>query len=347
MLPSACWGILPASQSSTLDLALDCTISSVRIVVFLIVTAALTAAPGSGVPNGTTSRFCVRFDQKPAVVRAACKQIPALRDQRVTNVEATNLLRRWGATWIDLSASSDTLLPPGWDHNNIDALNRLLRADAGGVYCAGTAWTMVKLYRAFGFEAWVYSYGMLDTPATHAVTLVRIGKTIVVQDAYLNYALTDTRGRPLDVRQALRLLRDRQPQLVRRDEPKLAAPRDILYGPKAYAASLKGAGWLGNNWPDSRRNMRACGPHPRGFKCSVAAVDYMRMLRFFWSSVLNAYPRLVTRLPGLTSSEKLKYLMAEPIGLSSVVDGWVTVGDAGTTRTSVLLREIVAAARRR
>lgn len=314
-----------------------------------MVAAALTsAALAMGASNATTSRFCVRLDQKPAVVRAACKQVPALRDRRVTDVEATNLLRRWGARWIDLAASEATLLPPDSAYNNIDVLHRAFRRDAGGVFCAGTAWTMVMLYRAFGFEAWMYSYGMLDPPATHAVTLVRIGKTIVVQDAYLNYALTDTKGRPLDVRQALRLLRNRKPQLIRRNEPKLAAPRDILYSPEAYTVSLQGGGWLGNNWSDSRRNMRACAPHRLGVKCSVAGVDYTRMLRFWWNSLLNdVYPQLVTRLPGVTYAEKLKYLMAEPIGLLSDLHGWVPVGDTGTTRTSVLLREIVAAARTR
>ena len=176
------------------------------------------------------------------------------------------------------------------------------------------------------------------------MTLVRIGKTIVLQDAYLNYALTDTKGRPLDVRHALHLLRNRQPQLIRRDEPKLAAPRDILYSPAVHSASLAGGGWLGNNWSDSRRNMRACAPHRLGFKCSLAGVDYTRMLRFFWTAVLDGSPQLVIRLPGTTHAEKLKYMMAEPIGLSSDVDGWVPVGDTGTTRTSVLLREIVAAA---
>jgi hypothetical protein len=318
--------------------------ASVRLAAFLLVAAALTTALASEPSHATTSRFCLRLDQKPAVVRAACKQVPALRNQRVTDFEATNLLRRWGATWIDLAASEATLLPPDSAYNNIDRLHRAFRKDAGGVFCAGTAWTMAELYRAFGFEAWMYSYGTLDPPVTHAVTLVRIGRTIVVQDAYLNYALTDTKRRPLDVRQALRLLRNRQPQLIRHNEPKLAAPREILYSPELYTVSLEGGGWLGNNWSDSRRNMRACAPHRLGVKCSLAGVDYTRMLRFYWRPLLNdVYPQVVTRLPGVTYAEKLKYLMAEPIFLSDV-HGWVRVGDTGTTRTSVLLREIVAAA---
>lgn len=66
----------------------------------------------------------------------------------------------------------------------------IYKANAGGVWCSGAAYTLQQAYSDAGYEAWVLSYGFQGSQSpllTHATTLVRVGDTIYLQDAYLNF----------------------------------------------------------------------------------------------------------------------------------------------------------------
>lgn len=63
----------------------------------------------------------------------------------------------------------------------------IYKANTGGVFCGGTAYTLQQAYSDAGYEAWILYYGFQLPLLTHSTTLVRVGDTIYLQDAYLNF----------------------------------------------------------------------------------------------------------------------------------------------------------------
>ncbi len=77
--------------------------------------------------------------------------------------------------------------------------------DKLAVWCYGTASTMMRVTRAFGYEAYVVNIGWNDDPehvTTHAVALIATpheGTEVwTVHDADYNYSFVDSDGGPLD-----------------------------------------------------------------------------------------------------------------------------------------------------
>ena len=66
----------------------------------------------------------------------------------------------------------------------------------GGVYCGGAAIMLSRVYKAAGFDSWLYDFGDIesDSPTTHQTTLVEVDGDVVLQDAYFNYEYVDSRG---------------------------------------------------------------------------------------------------------------------------------------------------------
>ncbi len=140
-------------------------------------------------PARSTGGLCARVSSPPKVVQDACHAIPELSSSGVTDAEATTLLRQWAAGWIDIS-SVKLLIEESYWEQDIDSLYRRFNANDRGVFCGGTAWTLMRLYNAFGLDSWIYNAGP-EPGMTHVVTLVRAEGNIIVQDAYANYTLTD------------------------------------------------------------------------------------------------------------------------------------------------------------
>ena len=85
-------------------------------------------------------------------------------------------------------------------------------ADVEGVWCAKTADVLSLVYRHLGYEAWTLHYGFRGPNlVTHAVTLVRTGSRIVVQDAYFNITYVNDSGDPLDLFDIAERLRNKNP----------------------------------------------------------------------------------------------------------------------------------------
>jgi hypothetical protein len=281
--------------------------------------------------------LCARVSSPSKVVRDACRAIPQLSRSDVTEVEATTYLRRWAAGWIDTS-SERLLIEESYWKQDIDSLYRRFKANDRGVLCAGTAWTLMRLYNAFGLDSWTYNVGIpggapLST-LTHVVTLVRAGGTIVVQDAYANYTLTDRTGRPLDIRRVLALLRERRADEVVRRGGKTR--KDILLTTDELARIRKAKT---EDWPwGPASNLPNCGEIRKGVsRCSVAGVGFHRLR--FWLAWNDAMRHL--RSEGLPPD--FLYLLTYPLGLSSDADGWTPPADSRATPTRALLDELLAA----
>ena len=277
--------------------------------------------------------LCARVSSPSTTVKAACRSIPELSRPGVTDAEATTLLRRWAAGWIDIS-SKRLLIEENYWQQDIDSLYRRFNANDRGVFCAGTAWTLMRLYNAFGLDSWVFDVGIPDSALTHVVTLVRAGGKIIVQDAYANYTLTDRRGRPLDIRRALKLLKARRADAVVTRGGTTSKDFLLTTGELAQIRKRKV-----ENWPWGRvSNLSNCGEIRKGVtRCSVPGVGFRRLRS--WSSWKDVKRHL--RRDGLPP--EFLYLMTYPLGLSSDADGWTPPADTRTTPTRALKDELLAA----
>jgi hypothetical protein len=266
-------------------------------------------------------------------VKAACRAIPELSRPGVTDAEATTLLRRWAAGWIDVSRRR-LLIEESYWRQDIDSLYRRFEADDRGVLCAGTAWTLMRLYNAFGLDSWIFDMGLPRSPLTHVVTLVRAGGKIIVQDAYANYTLTDRTGRPLDIRRVLALHEDRRADaVVIRGE---TTSKDLLLTTRELARIRKRKI---EDWPWGHvSNLSSCREIRTGVnRCSVPSVSFGRLRSWrHWNDVTRRLRR-----DGLPP--RFLYLMTYPLGLSSDADGWTPPGDTRATPTRALLDELLAA----
>jgi hypothetical protein len=286
------------------------------------------------VPTGeaTLSRggLCGRVSSPSKAVEAACRAIPELSRPGVTEAEATTLLRRWAAGWIDTS-SRRLLVEESYWQQDIDSLYRRFNANDRGVLCAGTAWTLMRLYNAFGLDSWTFNVGVPESPLTHVVTLVRAGGKIIVQDAYANYTLTDRRGKALDIRRVLALLRDRRAdRIVVRGE---RTSKDFLLTTNELARIRKRKV---EDWPWGRpSNLSKCGEIRKGVRrCSVPGVSFARLRSWsHWNGVMRHLRR-----DGLPPD--FLYLMTYPLGLTSDADGWTPPTDTRATPTRALLDEM-------
>jgi hypothetical protein len=278
--------------------------------------------------------LCSRVSSPSKAVKAACRAIPELSKPGVTDAEATTLLRRWAAGWIDIASSRKLVIEENYWKQDIDSLFRRFNANDRGVFCAGTAWTLMRLYNAFGLDSWIFNVGIRKSALTHVVTLVRAGGKIIVQDAYANYTLTDRRGRPLDIRRVLELLKDRRAEdVVRRGG---TTSKDILVTTDELSRIRKRKI---EDWPWGRvSNLSNCGEIRKGVsRCSVPNVSFGRLRS--WSHWNNVTRHL--RRDGLPP--QFLYLMTYPLGLSSDADGWTPPTDARATPTRALLDELLAA----
>jgi hypothetical protein len=171
------------------------------VTLCVLSTALFLASPLTPTTAGTPRQLLKRHLQD---------QIRVLRDPRTTDFEKVAALRDWAYSHVPTTNSEALTLEAlhGYQiyQEPLPKLFSRFSSLEGGFFCAGTAETLAKLYRLYGYEAYTYNMGSPDGHPSHVVTLVRIhdgGKSILsVQDAYLNYALV-RKGHPLGFRQLL------------------------------------------------------------------------------------------------------------------------------------------------
>lgn len=94
---------------------------------------------------------------------------------------------------------------------------QMYEQNTGGVDCSGAAYSLMKLYKQYGFEAYEYHYGDLKG-WNHVITLVKInykGKDILaIEDAFFNVTYTYADGSPIDFFIFLTLIKNNQENLI-------------------------------------------------------------------------------------------------------------------------------------
>jgi len=164
------------------------------------------------------------FFTDDALKESIVNEFPAW--DHLSDWERVSTLRHWAAQRIDMSSATLFLHDNASFHfyfQNVSVILDAFERNWGGVWCAGTAWTLKRLYELFGYESYYLATGdpgNSSYPAlTHAETLAYIdvnsSRILSIQDAYFDVSYTDREGRPLDYFQMLHLLRDQKHEEIK------------------------------------------------------------------------------------------------------------------------------------
>lgn len=141
-------------------------------------------------------------------------EIPGLSDH--DDWSAVQAIRQWASTHVDW-CSKELLLDqdPSFEFygKSAQVIFEAYSKDLGGVWCGGTAYSLMLLYRELGFNAWTLDVG-IPGAMSHVVTVVEVSYGGIakrsIQDATFNLTYTDLQGGPLDYREIVQLLAERR-----------------------------------------------------------------------------------------------------------------------------------------
>ncbi len=272
-------------------------------------------------------------------MQRACREIPELEQPGITDARAIVLLREWAfqrivvVVTVEKEGTPLLVAPDAWQLQASEYFE-LFDGKHAGVYCGDTAWILMRIYQAFGFDSYIYNFGIV--PATHVVTVVRLAGQLVVQDAFFNYDLRDEAGEPLELSSVLARLRRHQHGRVYRAEEEPFPDRTALMVDETHA-SLP-------TEPDgafvTAKQLSGCERMPAGHWC--CRISDHRWTRLRYDSVFGTGS--LARLEADGWLPHLEYLMMYPLGVSSAIDGWTSSDRiAEPTPTAALLRSICSA----
>lgn len=144
------------------------------------------------------------------------KEIP-ITSQDASDLKKVTALREW--VFLNVPTADSNMII---DNLSTIPLNKIpgririqiFREGLAGAWCGTTSRTLREVYNLFGYEAYDVNLGNTNIADTHVITIVKIKNEnkylFSVQDAYLNYSLTDKLGKPLDYFTVLALLRNRE-----------------------------------------------------------------------------------------------------------------------------------------
>jgi hypothetical protein len=179
----------------------------------------------------------------------------------------------------------------------------------GGVYCGGAAIMLSRVYKAAGFDSWLYDFGDIesDSPTTHQTTLVEVGGDVILQDAYFNYEYVDAHGMPIPFLDLISLIHGGIPPPAKEG----VADKDWLFQ-GLEEADL----WVGPN--------KTCHNTTTGVRC-IAIITLSRFLEMG--------PGMLDFLEQVGEPRRFEYLLLHPISLVSLYSD-------GAASAQTLLRDI-------
>ncbi len=277
----------------------------------------------------------------PAIVQRVCREIPELEQPEITDARAIVLLREWAfrrilavVSTVEKEGTPLLVAPDAWRMSASEYFE-LFDGKNAGVICGDTAWILMRIYQAFGFESYTYNYG-IGPAATHVVTVVRLAGQLVVQDASFNYDLRDEAGELLELSSVLERLRRHQHGRVSFAEEEPFPDRTALMDDETHASlPTEPAGAF-----VTARQLSGCERMPAGHWC--CRISDHRWTRLRYDPVFGTGS--LARLEAGGWLPRPEYLMMYPLGVSSAIDGWTSSDRiAEPTPTAALLRSIYSA----
>lgn len=185
-------------------------------------------------------------------------------------------------------------------------------AKGGGVFCGGTSIMLSRVYKAAGFNSWLYDFGELeaaDGETTHETTLVEVDGQVIIQDAYLNFEYVDPQGKPIPFLDVISRTAAGNPPT-----------------PKAGAANRP---WLFSSSDESEMYI----DHKEAMRCQDAAVGVTCPVTITLSRFFEVDSGILDHLEFRGYPRQMEYLMLYPIVLISMYSD-------GVPRAESLLNEV-------
>ena len=160
--------------------------------------------------------------ESPNLKEIVAAQYPEMKNENIDDLTKVNIIREFVGQTVDIWGEDGATAIDNVDYSafyNSDAteLYTLFDTDQGGVFCGGTAYTLMKFYNYYGYEAYVIHNGVVPN-FTHAITIVNISHNdnyiFSVQDAFLDETYIKLNGEPVDYFEMLYLLKNRTPVRV-------------------------------------------------------------------------------------------------------------------------------------
>jgi hypothetical protein len=273
-----------------------CTIIRALCLLILLVLLALDAGKASAQIGAVINALPADRDYVEGIIGS----IPRYED--MTTLEKVRALRRYVYSHTPMAWAEKFLI-----HDQVvnlplkKAYTIFEKEKVGGVWCGGTAIMLSRVYKAAGFNSWVYNFGAIDGP-THVTTLVEVDGGIILQDAYFNIEYVDA-GMPVPFLELISIIRKRAAPNPQTE----SSSRVVLFQDLAEAKKVLG--------PETNK----CQGEIAGVRCSAAIslshyldLDEERDLYEFLES--RGWPR------------QFEYLMLYPISVVSMYSD--TVGQA-------------------
>jgi hypothetical protein len=186
-------------------------------------------------------------------------------------------------------------------------------AKGGGVFCGGTSIMLSRVYKAAGFNSWLYDFGELETPddgeTTHETTLVEVDGQVILQDAYLNFEYVDLQGKPIPFLDVI--------------------SRTAAGNPPTPTAGAVNRPWLFSSSDESEMYI----DHKDAMRCKDAAVGVTCPVIITLSRFLEVDSGILDHLELRGYPRQMEYLMLYPLALVSMYSD-------GVPRAESLLSEV-------
>ncbi|HEY4712608.1 MAG TPA: bZIP transcription factor [Dehalococcoidia bacterium] len=147
-------------------------------------------------------------------------EYPETRNGQLDDWEKVKLLRQWAHEHVDWGSECTLMSQEQYrKFSDADAPTEfaMFLKDECAVWCLGTAWALMRLYEAYGYEAYCLGVG-IPGGMTHAMTLVRISHNgsgiLTVQDATFDISYVNSNGEPYDYFDLLTVVKNRRHDLV-------------------------------------------------------------------------------------------------------------------------------------
>lgn len=157
----------------------------------------------------------------------------------------TSVIREWAASSIPSSSQSLSVGNILWRKGPLLIL-AIFSLQYGGVDCAGYSYTLMKLYKEFGYTSYSYHSGNVNS-FNHVITIVDINykddMRLVVQDATFDAIYTDKKGDPYDFFELLSVLQKKEyskVDIVQGNSPPHLYICDMLHIRECRTDSIKG-----------------------------------------------------------------------------------------------------------
>ena len=256
--------------------------------------------------------------------REACAHINKSQKRIHTEADFLFALTNYVSESVKVASGQTELAPDNYWKSSASENLSAMAADQYGVYCGGTAWILLEIFEEFGFDAFTFNFGSRsDSPTSHVVTLVRVNSSIFAYDAYLNLTYTQQDGKPLDFRDLIQFVY--QKEFYKINTLSMPISRFILTEKSSDWKSDLQSSWLINSSELEASNFSQCSINQKNVSCPTYNINYEIPFKKLAEGI-----RINEFLRENNLEENVLNLFLFPKGMSSLKTGYLDLSTIDT-----------------